>query len=855
MTAVTENLTPLRSQYLRIKTRYPDAIVFFRLGDFYETFDTDAELTARELEIVLTAREMGKGVKVPMAGIPYHAVDNYLSRLINRGHKVAVCEQTARPGETKGLMDREVVRLVTPGTVIEPGLLDIKTNNYLVAVVPGEEQYGLAYIDISTGQFSATQLPCARLENEIERLAPAEIIVPKGCGFRPPSPIPVSELDSYRFDYATAADLLKEHFGVATLDGYGVGSWPLAISAAGAIVAYLKETNKDSIAGLSHLSAYSTGEYMALDENTVNNLEIFKNATTGAIAGSLLGVLDSTKSPMGARLLRRWLGQPLLDSKKIFERHRIVEAILGNNAAREEISRWLKPITDIERLANRIRNFAALPRELIALKRSLEAVPELARALRGGPLEGLRSVLKEHPELISLIEKSIESEPSSIVGEGGVIRSGFSADLDQVKDLATNAKSFIAKLEAEERSKTGIKNLKVGYNQVFGYYLEVSQANLAQVPDRFIRKQTLANAERYVTPELKEYESQILSSKERLAEIESSLYRQILGQIGQSADALLALADAVARLDVFTSFAATAAANSYVKPEIRDQGPIAIIAGRHPVVELCVGPGNFISNDLTLENEGSQVIILTGPNMAGKSTYLKQTAIIVLMAQVGSFVPAARAEIGICDRIFTRIGAREDLASGQSTFMVEMVETAAILSSATPSSLLILDEIGRGTSTYDGLAIARAVVEFIHDRIGARTLFATHYHELVELSEKLPRVRNINVAVTENKGNVVFLHRIQPGGVDRSYGIHVAKLAGLPKAIINRANRILLELETARTVPVSGRAPRVEEAPQLSFFSRPPKVVDEIKKLDPDSMTPREALDRLYEIKRMADEH
>jgi len=855
MTGVTENLTPLRTQYLSVKQRYPDAIVFFRLGDFYETFDADAELTARELEIVLTAREMGKGIKVPMAGIPYHAVDNYLARLIGRGHKVAICEQTTRPGDTKSLMDREVVRLVTPGTVIEPGLLDLKTNNYLLAVAPGEGQFGLSYIDISTGQFAATQLTADRLESEIERLAPAEIILPKGSGFRPLYHAPVSEIDSYKFDFNSAEELIKEQFGVATLEGYGVGRLPLAVSAAGAVIAYLRETHKDAAAGLSHLSAYSVSEYMALDENTVNNLEIFKNTTTGFVAGSLLGVLDTTKTPMGARLLRRWLGQPLLDVSKIIERHEIVGAILSNNEARQEVSRRLKSVADIERLANRIRNYVALPRELSALKRSLEAIPELTRALQGEPLARLKSELRELPDLIGLIQNAIEQEPVSTVGEGGVIRAGFSSDLDQVKDLAINAKSYIAKLETGERAKTGIKNLKVGYNQVFGYYLEISQASLAQVPDRFIRKQTLANAERYITPELKEYEAQILNSKDRLAELETSLYRQIIGQISQYTDALLSLADAVARLDVFTAFATVAAANSYVKPHIEDNGPLNISGGRHPVVESSVGPGNFINNDLLLDHTGCQVIILTGPNMAGKSTYLKQAAIIVLMAQVGSFVPASEAEIGICDRIFTRIGAREDLASGKSTFMVEMVETATILSNATNSSLLILDEIGRGTSTYDGLAIARAVVEYIHDRIGARTLFATHYHELIDLPEKLPRVRNFNVAVTEDKGDVVFLHRIQPGGVDRSYGIHVAKLAGLPKAVIHRANRILLELETTKAAHIPGKDGRVEEIPQLSFFNKPPRVVDEIKKLDPDSMTPREALDRLYELKRLANEN
>ncbi len=848
---MTENLTPLRAQYLRIKKRYPDAIVFFRLGDFYETFDADAELAARELEITLTAREMGKGLKVPMAGVPYHAVENYLAKLISRGHKVAICEQTTRPGETKGLMDREVVRLVTPGTIIEPGLLDGKANNYLAAVAPGEGLCGLAYIDITTGEFSATQLSVERLESELLRLRPAEVVLPRGSSFQLDSRASVSEIDGYHFEPATAAKALKEGLDVATLDGYGIGRWPLAVAAAGAIIAYLGETHKDALVGLSHLSAYSVGEHMALDESTVANLEVFRNATRGTVAGSLLGVLDATHTPMGARMLRRWLGSPLLDASAIESRQRAVEALFTNHIARGELEVWLKSVADLERLTGRIRNFSALPRELIALRRSLEAVPEMARALSGEGFADLRNELKERPDLVALIENAIEHDPAQVVGEGGVIRSGFSAEFDQLKDLASNAKSYVAKLEAEERGKTGIKNLKVGYNHVFGYYLEVSQGGIGQVPERFIRKQTLANAERYITPELKEYESLILSAKERLADLETGLYRRVLGQIGESSEALLALADVIARLDVLTSLARVAADGQYVKPQINGGVRIHIVRGRHPVVEANLGFGCFIANDLELDRNSSQIIILTGPNMAGKSTFLKQAAIIVLMAQIGSFVPAASAEIGLTDRIFTRIGAHEDMASGKSTFMVEMVETAAILSNATTRSLLILDEIGRGTSTYDGLAIARAVVEYIHDKLGAPTLFATHYHELIRMAERWPRVRNFNVAVAEDKGEVVFLHRILPGGVDRSYGIHVAKLAGLPKPVIKRAGEVLLELEAAKSQVAKLR--KIDPPPQLALFQPPPRVIEELRKLDLDSMTPREALEQLYDLKRQAD--
>lgn len=844
------SLTPLRAQYLNVKRLYPDAIVFFRLGDFYETFDADAELTARELEIVLTGREMGKGVKVPMAGIPYHAVDNYLARLIGRGHKVAICEQTTRPGDTKGLMEREVVRLVTPGTVIEPGLLDGKRNNYLVALVPGVEQAGIAFIDITTGEFAAAQMTPARLEAELHRLHPAEILLPENSGSNPKFRAPVTRLDGHVFDLDLATGMLMETFCVSTLEGYGVASLPLAVAAAGAIISYLRDTHKEVISNISHLSAYSVSDYMALEESTVTNLEVFQNATTRAVTGSLLGILDVTRTPMGARLLRRWLGQPLLNLEAISERQNAVEWLFQNHLVRSEIERWLKSFPDLERLANRVRSFTALPREIIALKRSLEAVPELKRVLNNAAVIKLKNDLKEQSDIVALIESALEYEPSGLVGEGGVIRAGFSAELDELRGLASGAKSHIARLESEERVSTGIKNLKVGYNQVFGYYLEVSAANLTQTPERYIRKQTLANAERYITPELKEYEARILTSRERLSEMETALYRRVLGQIGESADALLLLADAVARLDTLNSLASVAAANRYVKPTINNGIGTHIIQGRHPVVEANLPLGQFIANDTILSPSEGQLIILTGPNMAGKSTYLKQTAIITLMTQTGSFVPAASAEIGLCDHIFTRIGAHEDLTAGKSTFMVEMVETANILANATSKSLLILDEIGRGTSTYDGLAIARAVVEYIHDHLNARTLFATHYHELVNMAESLAGVRNCNVAVSEDKGEVVFLHRIVPGGVDKSYGIHVAKLAGLPKPIIKRATEVLLELESVKNKTATQKpAP----APQLTLFQPPPPpVVSELLKLDIDSMSPRQALEKMYQLKQQA---
>ncbi|MDD4873606.1 MAG: DNA mismatch repair protein MutS, partial [Dehalococcoidales bacterium] len=770
-----DNPTPIRQQYLRIKQQYPQAILFFRLGDFYETFDEDAQITSRELDIVLTSRSMGKDYKVPMAGIPYHAVDDYLAKLIRRGYKVAICEQMTKPGKTKGIVERDVIRMVTPGTIVEPGLLDGKANNYLTGVIIADDMAGIASVDITTSEFSTTQLPLNRLGLELERLKPAEIISPQDL------PLPdlnikpsISHLENYWFELEIARKTLLDHFEATTLDGYGCSGLPLAIQAAGATLYYLKQTQKSVLSQITHLSTYSANSFMALDTTTQGNLELFRSGLSGMIEGSLLSVIDLSKTSMGGRMLKRWVGQPLLDLNELTIRQDAIGWFFDNNLVRKQVILLLSDISDLERLTNRIRGNIALPQELITLKRSLDLIPNLIKILEStdfSTVGWLKTKLKPQPELIALITQSIEASPSSSLGEGGVIRQGFSEELDGLRLTSRNARLYLANLEKQEREKTGIKSLKLGYTRVFGYYIEVSQANLSQVPETYIRKQTLVNGERYYTPELKEYESMILNAKDRIAELETNIFRRICQQVASYGEGILSQANTFAEIDVFSSLAEIASRFNYIRPELNDRDEIVIRQGRHPVVERNLHQGEFIPNDISLSNKDTQIIILTGPNMAGKSTYLKQVAIIVLMAQIGSFVPAEKAAIGLVDRIFTRIGSREDLASGQSTFMIEMVETANILNNATPHSLLILDEIGRGTSTYDGMSIARAVAEYIHNYkgLGAKTLFATHYHELVELADYLPRIRNFNVAVTEEAGNVIFLHRIIPGGVDKSY--------------------------------------------------------------------------------------
>ena len=850
---MSEKMTPLRQQYLRIKKKYPNTIVFFRLGDFYETFDDDAKVVSKELEIVLTSREMGKGNKVPLAGIPYHALDNYLARLINKGYKVAICEQLSDP-KAGGLVDRDVVRVVTPGTVVEPGLLKGNVNNYLASIVTEGQQAGIAYADITTSEFQTTQLPIERMQSELERLRPSEILAPKGAEVQGGA-APVTPVDVQYFELEATRHLLREHFGVTSLEGYGCAGLPLAIRSAGAIVHYLGETQKPALKQLTSLSTYSTESFMTLDPQTRRNLELFQTFRQDK-EGSLLSVIDLTRTPMGARLLRRWVGQPLLGVAQLNRRLDAVTWFHADTRRRTKVITILSKIADLERLINRVRSGIATPREIVALRRSLEASSELRDAIQkeqSSGIDWLFQGIDPCRETIDLISKAIADEPPQNLGDG-VIKAGFSTELDSIRVAAKDAKSYIANLERVERERTGIKSLKVGYNRVFGYYIEISNSNLPQVPGDYIRKQTLANAERYYTPQLKEYESLILNAQERLAELEGTIYRQVLGQVGLAAERILETASAVAQLDVFSSLGEVAVRSGYVRPELNEGNVISISNGRHPVVERMLDGESFIPNDTYLSNEDAQMIILTGPNMAGKSTYLRQVALIVLMAQIGSFVPADSATIGIVDRIFTRVGAQDDLATGRSTFMVEMEETANILNHATSRSLLILDEIGRGTSTYDGISIAQAVAEYIHNhpKMGAKTIFATHYHELVELAGFLPRVRNFNVAVAEDKGKVIFLRRMLPGGADKSYGIHVAQLAGLPRAVVHRAEEVLSSLEDKRHS--SGKIKAVS-SPQLPLFVGDvvsSEVTDELSKLEPDSMTPLEALNKLYELKKKA---
>jgi DNA mismatch repair protein MutS len=844
-------VTPLRKQYLRVKQRYPGAIVFFRLGDFYETFDEDAKLASRELDIVLTSRGMGKGQKVPMAGIPHHAIDNYLARLINRGYKVAICEQLSLPG--KGLVERDVIRVVTPGTVIEPNLLEARENNYLVSLIIEDAKAGIAYVDITTSDFVTTQLPADRVSPELERLQPREILVPQSAEGYQQLPSTVTKLDDYWFDLEIAQQALLEHFGVATLEGYGCAHLPLAIKAGGSLIHYVSETQKEALLQLTSLATYSTDSFMALDGQTCRNLELFQGGRWGETANSLLSLLDMTRTAMGGRLLKNWLAQPLLDIDKLNQRQEAVSWFYNDGLTRQQTMTFLGDIADLERVVNRVRGGKAMPRELITLRTSLEKVAQLKATLDNCPNK-LVGELKLFPEIVDLIDRAIVDEPGDL-DHGNVIKEGFSSELDELRHSSTKAKQYLASLEQREKQRTGIKSLKVGYNRVFGYYIEVSRANLNLVPEDYIRKQTLAEAERFFTPELKEYESLILTSQEKIAYLETALFNQVCQQIGAKGEQILTTARAIAQIDVFSNLAEVAACYNYTRPELTNEDVIDIKEGRHPMVERSLGSDNFISNDTYLRNSDSQLIILTGPNMSGKSTYLKQVALIVLLAQIGSFVPAKSAKIGIVDRIFTRIGAQEDLAAGQSTFMVEMTETANILHNATTRSLLILDEIGRGTSTYDGLSIAWAVAEYIHGapKLGAKTLFATHYHELTELANTLPRVKNFNVAVAEEGDKVIFLHKIIPGATDRSYGIHVAQLAGLPKSVTNRAQDVLANLES-RSTTGKGRVQRRATVPQLTLFPKDSLLADEISRLDIDSLSPLEAITKLYELKRMAQE-
>ena len=848
---MAEDLTPVRRQYLELKRQHPDAILFFRLGDFYETFDEDARVTARELDIVLTSRNVAKGTRIPMAGIPHHAVENYLARLIEKGYHVAICEQVGE-APVRGLFPREVVRVVTPGTVVEPGLLPGDANNYLAAAVSEGEAVGIAFADVSTGEFSATQIdgqnPHDSLRRELGRLMPAEILVPEslevetgGIGF-------LTRLPGWQFDAERSIERLERQFDVITLDGFGLGDKALAARAAGAILGYLEETQPAALKLLTGITTYSSDEFMTLDAATRRNLELTQTLRHGEERGSLLSTLDMTVTPMGRRLLRQWINRPLLSLLEIQARLDQVQTLHDDGVWKAEVREALTGFGDLERMANRAAATMATPRDLASLRELLSRLPpirELLEAHADTPLAEVCKALDPCEDVLALLQEGLAEDPPATLANPGVIRPGYSEALDRVVDSSKNAREWIAGLENAERERPGIRTLKVGYNKVFGYYIEVTKANARLVPEEYIRKQTLVSAERYITPEMKEAEAQVLTAEERIRSLEAELFHELCRRVGEESHRLLRTARGLARLDVVAGLAEVAVRKGYARPVVVDDEILEIREGRHPVVEDHLRGSRFVPNDAVFE-DGERVRVITGPNMSGKSTYLRQVALIVLMAQMGSYVPARSATVGLSDRLFTRIGAQDEIQAGQSTFMVEMVETANILHNATRRSLLILDEIGRGTSTYDGLSIAWAVAEYIHNhpRLRARTLFATHFHELTRLAEALPGVRNYNVAVSDEGGEVVFLHKIVPGGADRSYGIHVAQLAGLPRPVLNRAQEILTDLEAD-----SVKAKEQDHVPshQLRFFPETNPMLDLLRELDIDSLSPLEALNKLYE--------
>ena len=799
--------TPARKQYLQIKSQYPDAILMYQVGDFYETFDEDAITTARELQIVLTNRAYGDE-RVPLAGIPLHALENYVGKLIRRGYKVAVCDQVGEVG--KGIVDRAVTRILTAGTLSEPNLLPARQNNYLVAIASGRTQTGLAAVDVSTGEFIVTwfapdELPVA-LDAELQRMAPVECLLIEGGRQEayqfPSKTITITHCPPYFFQQETAQSRLCRHFGVQSLEAYGCAQAPQAISAAGAIVAYLEKMNTALLSLLTALRSYRTTNYMVLDAHTQRNLELLQGSRSGTLPGSLLSVLDRTITAMGARQMRRTITQPLLDLSQLDARLASVEELYESPALRSRLAINLQSLGDMERIAGRVRYGSAVRNEVIGLRDYLEVIPTLRSLLASCEASLLQELVEELdacPQVADLVDRALmrAGEEDEEGDDGRMIRPGFHEELDQLFASIRDSRRWMVSLEGRERQRTGIKSLKVGFNKVFGYYIEISRANAKLAPSDYMRKQTLVNAERFITPELKEHEARILSAVERIEEMERSLYADLLRQLSVFYPQLMATAKAVATVDVLLSLAEVAAHQRYVRPRLEHGHGLEIVGGRHPVVEYALDGDVFIPNDTALEaEEGARILLLTGPNMAGKSTYLRQVALITLLAQIGSFVPARSAQIGIVDRIFTRVGAEDDIASGKSTFMVEMEETATILHLATQHSLIILDEIGRGTSTYDGLAIARAVVEHLHNETGARTLFATHYHELAAMADELSHLRVCTMAISDDEqGGIVFLHRVTPGYIGRSYGVHVAKLAGMPPGIVRRAETVLTQLE------------------------------------------------------------
>lgn len=871
------DVTPMMQHYIKMKAEYKDAILFYRLGDFYEMFFEDAKIVSRELELTLTGKSCGLPERAPMCGVPFHAADSYINRLVNKGYKVAICEQLEDPKDAKGIVKRGVIRVVTPGTNIDTASLDETKNNYLMSVVFVSDRFGIAISDVSTGDFYVTEESSLRsFLNEMNKYKPTEIICNEAFQIsgidmdelRDHRHISVSVLDNYYFEEDLAKRLLTKHFKVSSLKSLDLEDEALGTVAAGATFQYLKETQKSDLNTITHIEVYRDSNYMMIDSSSRRNLELTETLRDKEKRGSLLWVLDHTRTAMGARRLRSDIEQPLRNKEDIEARLDAVEDLLTSVADREEIREYLGTVYDLERLMTRISYKTANPRDLVAFRNSIQVLPGIKQVLENfssAKIRGINDQLDPLSDLYQLVASAIAEEPPISVHDGGILREGYRADVDELRSMRTNGKTWLANLEETEREKTGIKNLRIRYNKVFGYFIEVTNSYKELVPDRYIRKQTLTNAERFYTDELKEMEDKILGSEDRLTHLENQIYFEILSEISSQVERIQKTAKALSQLDVLISLAITAEKNHYCRPRINENGTLKIEKGRHPVVEKMIPAGTFIDNDTILDNKDNRMAIITGPNMAGKSTYMRQTALIVLMAQIGSFVPAKSANISIVDRIFTRVGASDDLASGQSTFMVEMNEVANILMNATKDSLLILDEIGRGTSTFDGLSIAWAVVEYVSNPklIGAKTLFATHYHELTELEGKLPGVHNYCSAVKEGNDGIVFLRKIVTGGADRSYGIEVAKLAGLPEAVIDRATELQEQLanndlsQIAESIAVSSQKKDKKKKKeddldfqQLSFFATETDddIIQEIRDLDLSNMTPLDALNQLNRI-------
>ena len=876
--------SPMMQHYLKTKEENKDCILFYRLGDFYEMFFDDAKLVSKELEITLTGKDCGQEERAPMCGIPFHAAESYITRLVNNGHKVAICEQVEDPKKAKGIVKREVIKIVTPGTNLNTQALDESKNNYLMSIVYLGDKIGVSIADFSTGDYFVTELLAgSELIDEINKFVPAEIITNEyfemsGIDISQTVDklgVSVSTLDGWYFDSDTCENKLLTHFKLTTLDGLGLKDYSVGVTAAGSLLSYLYETQKSTMPHITSIIPYTTGKYMLIDSSSRRNLELVETLREKQKKGSLLWVLDKTKTAMGARALRSIIEQPLISREEITERQDVIEELNSNAIDREEIREYLNPIYDLERIMTKISCKSANPRDLIAFRNSLEMIPYIKKIIGG-----FNSILfKESFEkmddlqdLFTLIDRAIVEDPPIAMRDGGIIKEGYSQEADQLRKAKTDGKEWLAELEAREREATGIKNLKVKFNKVFGYYLEVTNSFKSLVPDEWVRKQTLTNAERYTTDELKKLEDVILGAEDKLYSLEYDLFAEVRETIASEVIRIQNTAKSIAMIDVFASLSLVAQQNNFVKPKINEKGIIDIKNGRHPVVEKMISNDMFVANDTYLDNGTNRISIITGPNMAGKSTYMRQTALIVLMAQIGSFVPAAAANIGIVDRIFTRVGASDDLASGQSTFMVEMTEVANILRNATSRSLLIVDEIGRGTSTFDGLSIAWAVVEYIANTkvLGAKTLFATHYHELTELEGTMEGVNNYCIAVKEKGDDIVFLRKIVKGGADKSYGIQVAKLAGVPDPVIERAKCLVLELSDAdisqkardiaqysrKTEQMIDKYKKVDEleVKQMTLFDtvKDDDIIEELKNADISNMTPIDALNMLYKLQGRA---